>query len=496
MRSRVENMSDTGERWDSLAHYWNDLQNENGDWYHQYILYPSYLAIIDKNVNGHKNREGLSILDIGCGTGVFTRMLCRYCTSIVGIDMSGAMLEYAARRKKSMEKYYKIDCQDMKIFANSSFHIAICDLTIQSITNPDKFLAEVSRILKLNGTFIFSIEHPFSSLFPYTHLSTKRSWLDAPESHDRIRHEEKYLMRMKERILWNDDLCTPRYCRTLEDYCLALNRNGIIIKNLLEPLPLPEGKNADASKYEISTKFPKFLIFETIKIRGGINVKEKKVKEDAWKILSLSSSVCKSLVWLRDTDSCLPLVPNLVKPLSEALYTISEYPNAIDLLCDKMISNYRRAIKNNWVGTGAQPKSTRLGNRASKIGLNRAREYANKSLSNFLTNVEYVRRSRSWMGAKKDWNLTFNLAEQFIDYLDWNDFVTNNPRGQVSNLVLEAVELVEAVERKNKEEIQKEIGDVFYNLIASCLSLNIDSDAIIKESYVATILQSTRRQKH
>ena len=199
--------------------------------------------------------------------------------------------------------------------------------------------------------------------------------------------------------------------------------------------------------------------------------------DKAWHLLSYASSVCKPLVWLRDTDSCLPLSPELVEPLGDALHTIIELPDAVSALCDKMISTYRRAVDENWVGVGAQPRSTRLGKRTAEIGLIRAREYAIAKQPEFQRSAHSVKSSWS-TGPTGDWNSLFSLTEQFIDNLDWGEFVVENARGQVSNLVLESIELLDATAHMDADAVREETGDVFYNLMACCLSLRIGPEHI------------------
>ncbi|MBI4527730.1 MAG: hypothetical protein HY695_28370, partial [Deltaproteobacteria bacterium] len=70
------------------------------------------------------------------------------------------------------------------------------------------------------------------------------------------------------------------------------------------------------------------------------------LKVAGWSLVNDAASVCKPLLWLRDTDSCLPLAPKLLPPLRHALHTVVQLPDATAALCEKMISIYRRAVEN------------------------------------------------------------------------------------------------------------------------------------------------------
>jgi len=194
--------------------------------------------------------------------------------------------------------------------------------------------------------------------------------------------------------------------------------------------------------------------------------------EHAWELVRYAQEVAKPLLWLRDSDSCLPLSPQLVDPLRHALTRVSTLPNAVEALCDKMISTYQRAIDKLWVGVGAAKRGSRLGKRTAALGLMRALDYARQEQNEFKQRADNEKLAARTSGIA--WSDLFALTQQLIDSLDWGEFVIENARGQSSNLVLESIELLDAVERgQSRTKIQEEIGDVFYNLMAFCLALRI-----------------------
>lgn len=196
--------------------------------------------------------------------------------------------------------------------------------------------------------------------------------------------------------------------------------------------------------------------------------------QDGWSLVNDAASVCKPLLWLRDTDSCLPLAPKLAPVLRHALQTVVRLPHATAALCEKMISIYGRAVEKPWVGIGAQERSTRLGRRTAELGLMRALDYARSRQAEFAQHAKAVSNSSA---EPPDWEALFSLTAEFIDNLDWGEFVVENARGQASNLVLESIELLQAIQQEPHKTME-ETGDVFYNLMACCLSLRIGPDEI------------------
>jgi hypothetical protein len=189
----------------------------------------------------------------------------------------------------------------------------------------------------------------------------------------------------------------------------------------------------------------------------------------AWTVLTCASSVCKPLLWLKDSDSSLPLASELRGSLKHALNTIILFPEALPALGDKLGAIYDRALQKPLVGIGAQPRSSRLGRRTAGEGLLIALEYAQTHRGDFTS------RALEVCGANNvEWASLFALVQEFIDDLDWGEFVLENARGQAACLVLEAIELLDAVRNVVKwDAIRNEVGDVFYNLMAFCLSVRI-----------------------
>jgi NTP pyrophosphatase (non-canonical NTP hydrolase) len=194
------------------------------------------------------------------------------------------------------------------------------------------------------------------------------------------------------------------------------------------------------------------------------------MQRKAWKLASCACKASKLLLWLRDVDSPQRLAPKLRQPLEEALHTVIRLPDALGALRAKMCDIYRVALRKRLVGIGASPFSGRLGERTAEFGLLAAFDFARDHRKQFVNDATTVCSRR-----KPDWKEIFALAEKFIKYLDWGEFVLENSRGQASCLVLECVELLDAVSKGNQRRISEEIGDVFYNFVAFCLSVRIQA---------------------
>lgn len=96
------------------------------------------------------------VLDIGIGNGAITPLIFKNIKKIdVGIDIEESGLYEAIKTGK----YKKVLCEDaakMK-FKNSSFNTVVSNSTFEHIKYDLKAISEVSRVLKKNGLFFFTV---------------------------------------------------------------------------------------------------------------------------------------------------------------------------------------------------------------------------------------------------------------------------------------------------------------------------------------------------
>ena len=199
-----------------------------------------------------------------------------------------------------------------------------------------------------------------------------------------------------------------------------------------------------------------------------MDMQSKNLLDDAWTLVLCASRACKPLLWMHDSDSPQRLAPGLRAPLADGLKTIVSFPDALSALEDKMCAIYEMALSKPFVGIGASPFARRQGARTTEHGLLAALEFARERQEDFVG-----RAKRACSGSRPDWAQLFCLSVTFIDYLDWGTFVLDNARGQAACLVLECIELLEAVSQEDPGKIREETGDVFYNFMAFCLTLRI-----------------------
>lgn len=107
--------------------------------------------------------DGMSVLELGCGTGTVTRMLSKLGYDCVGLDMSEDMLSIASDKTFEEDLHIIYTCQDMRDFEvpySMDAMISIGDSMnyITCVDDLENVFSCVRENLKENGVFIFDLK--------------------------------------------------------------------------------------------------------------------------------------------------------------------------------------------------------------------------------------------------------------------------------------------------------------------------------------------------
>ena len=115
------------------------------------------------------NRNDLTVLDLGCGTGFFTDILASKFEQVIGVDISAPMVEFAKSHRSDAIKWFQADAFKLPL-QSESVDLVYSNLVIQWCEPLDQLLEEILRVLKPGGLFIFS------TLTDGTLFELKSSW--------------------------------------------------------------------------------------------------------------------------------------------------------------------------------------------------------------------------------------------------------------------------------------------------------------------------------
>lgn len=99
-----------------------------------------------------KARPTATILDLGCGSGVFTQLLWQRGFHCIGVDLSHALLQLGKKQHHAIS-FLQGDAETLP-FADNSVDCVMLSCLIHHLPDPTRCAREVYRILKPAGTFV------------------------------------------------------------------------------------------------------------------------------------------------------------------------------------------------------------------------------------------------------------------------------------------------------------------------------------------------------
>ena len=124
--------------------------------------------------------EPKNIVDLGCGTGVFTRELSQRFpqAKTTGVDIAEGMIAWCKQQSQS-EEYVCADAVSLP-FEDNSVDLIFSNLSIQWVEDLEKLFVELNRVLKPEGLLLFTtlgpdtlkeLKQSFSEVDQYQHVN-------------------------------------------------------------------------------------------------------------------------------------------------------------------------------------------------------------------------------------------------------------------------------------------------------------------------------------
>ncbi|MBI3397475.1 class I SAM-dependent methyltransferase [Candidatus Woesebacteria bacterium] len=186
-----------------------------------------------------------TIYDIACGNGHLARKMVQLSAKEVwASDISSILIKIAKSRYPSKGiKYLVREGLNFKDIPVNYFELITINMAINYISNLDFFFKGLHRLLKTDGRFAFTSDHPLRGLGLYD-LKHDRTITDVINKAKRY-HEEYTQMTNN---LWpgKNDLYT--YRRPLSLYSKLLTKNRFYINAIVEPKTCTTTKTAGGEK--------------------------------------------------------------------------------------------------------------------------------------------------------------------------------------------------------------------------------------------------------
>jgi SAM-dependent methyltransferase len=171
---------------------------------------------------------GRDVLELGCGAAQCARWLVREGAAVTAFDVSAGQLREARRLDERsgvrVERLVQADAQRLP-FRDGSFDVACSAFgAVPFVADSARVMAEVARVLRAGGRFVFSVTHPTRWAFP-----------DDPGPGG-LTVQQSYFDRTPYVEVDDDGAITyVEHHRTLGDRVRELVAAGLVLEDLVEP---------------------------------------------------------------------------------------------------------------------------------------------------------------------------------------------------------------------------------------------------------------------
>lgn len=245
--------------WSPVAKWYSKVVGDSGHYFHEHVIFPRLALLLDP-------KPGDSLIDIGCGQGVYARTLPDG-IDYTGIDISkDLILEAQKLTKNSRHHFYTADATKALPVPAGSFDHAVCLLAIQNTKDGSLLIQYAADSLKNGGDFVIVMNHPCFR------IPRQSGWGRDEVNKLEYRRLNRYLSPLEIPINahpgLSDSPMTWSYHQPLEYYVKALKSAGMVIIDLEEWTSdkISVGK-ARKSENRARSEFPLFLALKAHKVK-------------------------------------------------------------------------------------------------------------------------------------------------------------------------------------------------------------------------------------
>jgi len=135
--------------------------------YDQYYLSESGKTVdrYEKELFRHRlgNIPRLPMLELGCGTGHWTRFFADYGFQVTAVDKSKPMLAIAKKKNIGNASFIQADVRWLP-FAGHSFHVVTAVTLLEFVSEAEKVMEEIDRVLMPGGWLLLGCLNALSEL--------------------------------------------------------------------------------------------------------------------------------------------------------------------------------------------------------------------------------------------------------------------------------------------------------------------------------------------
>jgi ubiquinone/menaquinone biosynthesis C-methylase UbiE len=244
--------------WSPVAKWYSGIVGDTGHYFHEHVILPNLKLLMYP-------KGGESVLDVGCGQGVYARTLAHN-VEYTGVDASkDLILEAKKLTKNAKQIYYVADATKGLPVPSDSFDHAVCILAIQNMKDGEGAILNAGGSLKKGGDFVIVMNHPSFR------IPRQSSWGKDETQKLEYRRVNRYLSPLEIPINahpgLSDSPMTWTYHQPLSYYVKALKKAGLLISDIEEWTSdkVSVGKSAKGEN-RARSEFPLFMAIRAVKI--------------------------------------------------------------------------------------------------------------------------------------------------------------------------------------------------------------------------------------
>ena len=274
--------------WGNVAEWYDDMLEQNPDSYQKNVLMPNLIRIVEP-------KKGMTILDVACGQGYFSRAFSQNGARVIASDISTELIETAKLRIKQLNKseeqgisaeskvgisdnsgttdsnsveYHVAPSDDLPFQKDNSVDVVTVILALQNIENLQGTFMESARVLKKDGRIVFVINHPAFR------IPQRSDWGWDDKAGRQYRRLDTYMSDAKIDIDMSPSQSdskrkksTVSFHRPLQVYFKHLNKVGLAVTRLEEWISHKKSQNGPRGPEEdrMRKEIPMFLCIEAKK---------------------------------------------------------------------------------------------------------------------------------------------------------------------------------------------------------------------------------------
>jgi ubiquinone/menaquinone biosynthesis C-methylase UbiE len=148
-------------------HYGRNFSSKAAENYEKYFVPAIGAPVATDLMKAASLRPGERVLDVGCGTGVVTRLAARETGSrVVGLDLNPGMLAVA---QSVTPPGLSIDWHEASTesipFPDEAFDVVLCQMTLQFVPDKPSAVREMHRVLVSEGRLLLNTPGQMQELF-------------------------------------------------------------------------------------------------------------------------------------------------------------------------------------------------------------------------------------------------------------------------------------------------------------------------------------------